>query len=93
NRYWKVGEVFIPAKRDKFDRRFRFARFEEVRDAQALLDKIEGTWFGSYKIRANLSRFKRNEHASEASTKLNHQAHMEASRPGEVVRKGVSFKE
>ncbi|MCH82611.1 RNA recognition motif, partial [Trifolium medium] len=60
-RYWKVGEVYIPKKRDKFDRRFGFARFVEVRDAQKLLERIEGTWIGTYKLRANLSRFNRGE--------------------------------
>jgi hypothetical protein len=30
-----------------------------VKDAQALLDKIEGTWVGSFKIRADLPRSNR----------------------------------
>jgi hypothetical protein len=58
----KLGiEVYIPAKRDKFNRRFGFARFVEVEDAQWLLEQIEDTWFGLYKLRANLSRFSRGE--------------------------------
>jgi hypothetical protein len=56
-----VAEVFIPARRDRFGKRFGFARFAEVKDAELLLKKIEGTWFGTYKIRANVSRFKRGE--------------------------------
>jgi RNA recognition motif-containing protein len=60
-RYWRVGEVFIPARRDRFGKRIGFARFAEVKEAQDLLKKIEGTWFGTYKIRANISRFKRGE--------------------------------
>jgi hypothetical protein len=60
-KYWKVGEVYIPAKRDKFDRRFGFARFVEVRDVPGLLERLEDTWFGTYKLRANLSRFNRGE--------------------------------
>jgi RNA recognition motif-containing protein len=32
-RFWKVGEVFIPARRDRFGKRFGFARFAEVKDA------------------------------------------------------------
>ncbi|MCI47329.1 hypothetical protein A2U01_0068570, partial [Trifolium medium] len=71
NRYWRIEEVFIPAKRDRFGRRFRFARFADVMDAQALLDKIEGTWFGTYKLRANLPRFIREEKESVDGNRRN----------------------
>jgi hypothetical protein len=40
SRLWKIGEVCIPAKRDKFGRRFAFAGFVEVLNAQSLLKKI-----------------------------------------------------
>jgi RNA recognition motif-containing protein len=40
-RYWRVGEVFIPVRRDRFDKRFGFARFAEVKDAELLLKKIK----------------------------------------------------
>jgi hypothetical protein len=53
--------VYISAKTDKQGKRFGFARFVDVVDTQALLEKIEGTWFGSFKIRANISKFKRGE--------------------------------
>jgi hypothetical protein len=57
DRYWRVGEVYIPAKIDRLGKRFGFARFVDVTDAQSLLEKIEGSWFGTFKIRANISRF------------------------------------
>ncbi|GAU42702.1 hypothetical protein TSUD_43120 [Trifolium subterraneum] len=59
--YWKVGEVYIPNKRDKVGKRFGFARFEDVVDQQKLLQRIEETWIGTYKIRANLPKFLRGE--------------------------------
>ncbi|WJX71605.1 hypothetical protein P8452_55583 [Trifolium repens] len=59
--YWKVGEVFIPNKLDKGGKRFGFARFEDVEDKQKLLHKLEETWIGTYKLRANLPKFRRGE--------------------------------
>ncbi|MCH80219.1 hypothetical protein A2U01_0000984 [Trifolium medium] len=93
-RYWRVGEVYIPAKRDKFGRRFGFARFADVRDAQELLKKIEGTWFGTYKLRANLSRFKRGEDESGSKAQEKEKQKVEAKHTGEgKKRNGKSFKE
>ncbi|MCH82537.1 RNA recognition motif, partial [Trifolium medium] len=91
-KYWKVGEVYIPAKRDKFDRRFGFARFVEVRDVQDLLDRIEGTWFGTYKLRANLSRFNRGEVQHRGDT--NHNGKVESRSGGKLsgLNQGLSFK-
>jgi hypothetical protein len=60
-RFWKVGEVYILAKKDRNDKRFAFARFADVINSQSVLEKIEGTWFGSFRIRANVSRFKRGD--------------------------------
>ncbi|GAU45815.1 hypothetical protein TSUD_115030 [Trifolium subterraneum] len=94
-RYWRVGEVFIPAKRDKFGKRFGFARFADVSDAQTLLKKIEDTWFGTFKIRANLSKFKRDED----NPKLNkYKQQIEQQLRGGVNKRegtiqGVSFKD
>ncbi|MCI10937.1 hypothetical protein A2U01_0032034, partial [Trifolium medium] len=39
--------------------------FDEVTDCQQLLKKIEDTWLGTYKIRANLSKFARGEGPKE----------------------------
>jgi hypothetical protein len=60
-KYWKVGEVFIPNKLDKGGKRFGFARFEDVEDKQKLLYKLEETWIGTYKLRANLPKFRRGD--------------------------------
>jgi hypothetical protein len=44
--------VYIPKKTDKFCKHFGFARFAEVENVQALLNKIEDTWFGTYKLKS-----------------------------------------
>jgi hypothetical protein len=92
-RFWKVGEVFIPARRDRFGKRFGFARFAEVKDAQELLKKIEGVWFGTYKIRANISRFKRGEDgAGTVAQRANVESLRERGVEDRTTRKGMSFK-
>jgi hypothetical protein len=61
SKLWKVGEVYIPNKLDKGGKRFGFARFEDVEDKLMLLNKLQETWIGTYKLRANLPKFKRGE--------------------------------
>ncbi|KAK2418293.1 Major facilitator superfamily protein [Trifolium repens] len=68
-RYWRVGEVYIPAKTDRHGKRFGFARFADVDNVQSLLEKIEGTWIGTFKIRANISRFKRGDVGEDLAAK------------------------
>ncbi|GAU50607.1 hypothetical protein TSUD_410170 [Trifolium subterraneum] len=99
-RFWKIGEVCIPAKNDKFGRRFAFARFIDVSDTQTLLKKIEGLWFGSYKLRANLSRFTKEEDDSGVAGKQNgrvQQLNGDVNRGVPEVKEGflknMSFKE
>ncbi|KAK2430753.1 hypothetical protein P8452_44114 [Trifolium repens] len=59
--FWRVAEVYIPAKKDRLGKRFGFARFLDVVDDLSLLEMIEETWFGSFKIRANISKFKKGD--------------------------------
>ncbi|GAU49580.1 hypothetical protein TSUD_139970 [Trifolium subterraneum] len=98
--FWKIGELCIPAKHDKFGRRFAFARFVEVRDATTLLRKIEDLWFGTYKLRANISKFSKEEVGSGATGKQigrvqQHNGNVNGGIPlaNKGVQKGVSFKE
>jgi hypothetical protein len=56
-----VGEVYIPNKLDKGGKRFGFARFKDVVDKQMLLNKLQETWIGTYKLRVNLPKFRRGE--------------------------------
>ncbi|WJX28143.1 hypothetical protein P8452_16897 [Trifolium repens] len=52
-----VGEVYIPKKTDKQGRRFGFVKYRDVIDAVGLLARLGDIWFGSYKLRVNISRF------------------------------------
>jgi RNA recognition motif-containing protein len=56
-RFGYVGEVYIPKKLNKQGRRFGFVKYREVRDALDLLFRLEDIWFGSFKLRVNLTRF------------------------------------
>ncbi|MCH83788.1 RNA recognition motif, partial [Trifolium medium] len=93
-RHWKVGEIYIPVKRDKYGKRFAFVRFEDVNDVEALLKKIEGTWFGFYKLRANISRFTKGGEANSGGQNQNAIGRVgETATAREGIRNGVSFKE
>ncbi|MCH86806.1 DUF4283 domain protein, partial [Trifolium medium] len=81
------------AKRDRFGRRFGFARFTDVDDAQSLLEKIEATWIGTFKIRANLSRFKRGEVAEDNIAKPSKEGFAERQELKEIVSAEISFKQ
>jgi RNA recognition motif-containing protein len=39
-RFGRVGEVYIPDKLDKQGRRFRFVKYQDIRDAREQLDLI-----------------------------------------------------
>jgi RNA recognition motif-containing protein len=56
-RFGRVGEVYIPDKRDKQGRRFGFVKYRDVSDAREQLDLVSNIWLGSFKLRVNLSRF------------------------------------
>jgi hypothetical protein len=58
-KHGRVGEVYIPKKRDKRGNRFGFVKFKEVKCVEALSSRLEDTWVGTYKIRINVSRFGR----------------------------------
>jgi RNA recognition motif-containing protein len=58
-RFGRVGEVFIPKKVDKQGKRFGFVKYREVKDEIELLRSISNIWVKSFKLRVNLSKFKR----------------------------------
>ncbi|MCI43664.1 hypothetical protein A2U01_0064902, partial [Trifolium medium] len=75
----RVGEVYIPNKVDKQGRRFGFVKFREVEDVVELLRRISDIWVGTFKLRVNLSKFRKNlqpplekeVHQSERTLKQN----------------------
>ncbi|KAL8536824.1 hypothetical protein ACS0TY_012119 [Phlomoides rotata] len=54
-----VRDVFIPKRRDKSGTRFGFVRFGGNVDRMGMEQKLNNIWIGSFKIRANLSKFAR----------------------------------
>jgi hypothetical protein len=60
-KYGRIGEVFIPRKRDKKGRRFGFVKFKEVVEIEALTESLCNVWMGSFKLIVNRSRFARLE--------------------------------
>jgi RNA recognition motif-containing protein len=58
-RFGRVGEVFIPKRLDKQGRRFGFVKFRDVTDADELLRKISDIWVGTFKLRINKARFRK----------------------------------
>lgn len=54
-RFGRVGDVFIPSKRDKRCKCFGFVRFRDVLEAQRLQRVLGDVWLGTYKLKVNLS--------------------------------------
>lgn len=57
--YRKVVEVVIPPRRNKWGKRFGFARFVEVHDPRLFAVKLDNIIFGANKIHVNIPRFGR----------------------------------
>lgn len=53
----KVVDVFIPTKKNKEGKAFGFVRFKEVQYPFELEKRLDQIWIGTYKIRANWTRF------------------------------------
>jgi hypothetical protein len=47
-RFGRVGEVYIPDKRDKQGRWFGFVKYRDVKNARETLDLISNIWVGSF---------------------------------------------
>ncbi|MCI71271.1 hypothetical protein A2U01_0092534, partial [Trifolium medium] len=43
-KHGRVGEVYIPLKRDKRGNRFGFVKFKEVKDVEALSKRLADLW-------------------------------------------------
>ncbi|KAL8546183.1 hypothetical protein ACS0TY_006046 [Phlomoides rotata] len=54
-----VRDVFISKKFDKSGRRYRFVRFGGEVNTLMVEEKLNNVWFGTYKLRANISKFAR----------------------------------
>lgn len=59
-KHGRVGEVYVPNKRDKHGNRFGFVKFKEIKSMEALSARLEDVWMGTFRLRVNLSLFGRN---------------------------------
>jgi hypothetical protein len=87
--YGDILEVVIPAKRDRRGRRFGFARFKNVMDAQGFESELANLTIGRDKISVNLSRYHRHEGSRvdrKESQKKRDDQHREGGRKGEGHR-------
>ncbi|GLT99815.1 hypothetical protein SLE2022_172290 [Rubroshorea leprosula] len=51
----RVDDVFVPAKRDKWGKRFGFVRMIGVQDVQQMEGRLNQIWLGSYKLKAKVA--------------------------------------
>ncbi|GLT94098.1 hypothetical protein SLE2022_118570 [Rubroshorea leprosula] len=51
----RVGDVFVPARRDRWGKRFGFVRMLGVKDVQQLEGSLNQIWIGSYKLRVKVA--------------------------------------
>ncbi|KAL8543611.1 hypothetical protein ACS0TY_004254 [Phlomoides rotata] len=68
--YGIVKDIFIPNKLDKNGRKYGFVRFGGEVNTVEMEQNLNSTWVGSYKIRANISKFTQksvNSHRGGAS--------------------------
>ncbi|KAJ0935065.1 putative RNA recognition motif domain, nucleotide-binding alpha-beta plait domain superfamily [Helianthus annuus] len=64
-RYGFLSDVYFPRKRDLKGKRFVFARFKKIRDINKLVHALNNVWFGDIRIKANVSKFKREDDKEE----------------------------
>ncbi|GLT25057.1 hypothetical protein SLA2020_002110 [Shorea laevis] len=51
----RVVDVYVPAKRDKRGKRFGFVRILGVQNVYQMEKRLNGIWFGSYKLRVKVA--------------------------------------
>lgn len=63
--FGRVGEIYVPLKRDRWNRRFGFVKFVEVSNMELLEASLEEVWWGECKLKVNKARFRREEREEE----------------------------
>ncbi|GKV24806.1 hypothetical protein SLEP1_g34372 [Rubroshorea leprosula] len=57
--YGRVIDIYVPNRKDRYGRRFRFARFQEVKNVSMLEKELDHIKVGGVKIHVNQPRFDR----------------------------------
>ncbi|WJX66216.1 hypothetical protein P8452_50795 [Trifolium repens] len=89
-KHGRVGEVYMPKKRDKWGNRFGFVKFKEVKSVEALSSRLEDVWVGTYKLRINLSKFGRKKSPSQLDYEKKHYV---AGGQEDITRRHTPFKQ
>ncbi|GKV49606.1 hypothetical protein SLEP1_g56347 [Rubroshorea leprosula] len=58
--YGRVIDIYVPNRKDRYGRRFRFARFQEVKNVSMLEKELDHIKVGGVKIHVNQPRIKMN---------------------------------
>ncbi|XP_022023487.2 polyadenylate-binding protein, cytoplasmic and nuclear-like [Helianthus annuus] len=64
-----LSDVYFPRKKDLKGKRFSFARFKKIRDINKLVQALNNIWFGEKRVKANVSKFKRDEEKEDGGNK------------------------
>jgi RNA recognition motif-containing protein len=73
-RFGRLGDVYIPNKVDKWGKRFAFVKFREDKEVEALINRLDDVWLGTFKLRVNRARFqRRDEEAKKKETPVHQQ--------------------
>ncbi|KAL4565680.1 hypothetical protein LXL04_029783 [Taraxacum kok-saghyz] len=75
SRMGHVVDVYISPNLSKMGKRFGFVRFVEVRDEQGILDQLNETWFGFYKLFASTPRFLKGQPVQKNSMQVRRTVH------------------
>ncbi|KAL4586055.1 hypothetical protein LXL04_010686 [Taraxacum kok-saghyz] len=74
NDIWRVSshmghvvDVYISPHLSRMGKRFGFVRFVEVRDEQVVLQQLNDTWFGFYKLFASTPRFSKGNYNQKST--------------------------
>ncbi|KAL8480706.1 hypothetical protein ACS0TY_027302 [Phlomoides rotata] len=70
NEVERVRDVFIPKWVNREGKRFGFVRFRSNIDKNRVEQELNDIWFGSYKLRANLSKFDRRSGPNKTDSHL-----------------------
>ncbi|KAL4582237.1 hypothetical protein LXL04_006781 [Taraxacum kok-saghyz] len=75
SRMGHVVGVYISPNLSKMGKRFGFVRFEEVKNEQGILDQLNETWFGFYKLFASTPRFSKGQPVQKNAMQVRRTVH------------------
>lgn len=90
-KWGRVVDVFIPNKKNKEGKSFGFVRFTEVAYPMELEKRLDQLWIGSYKIRANCTRYHRLEEGRTVKSEPSKGDVVRTNQVWNLTRRSVSF--